>query len=427
MATCEPFRALRYNPALGTDLSALVSPPYDVIDAPLQAALLADPHNISHLDLNPGSTDLNDPDNRYRRAAVLLGEWLDAAVLRQDAGPALYLYEQVYTWAGEPITRRGFFCRVRLEPLGTSIHPHERTFSGPKQDRYNLTCATRCNLSQVLGIYPDPSGSVLDSCAAVWLTRPDVVATGRDGVLNRLWVVADPAIATAVGTAMADRPIYIADGHHRYETALRYLQHLEQKGAVAPDDPARYTTFALLGSADPGVRVMPTHRVLSGLRGLDLANLKRQLPEGLSWTAVDLDRTDAAGLERWIAAQPLDSVAVLTAGELALIQPRSTAQRAALLPGLAPVLQTLNVALLHQCLLPDWLEPQCGSGEMQYVHRVDEALAALAGGAQAAFLLRAVPLQSILEVAGAGELMPQKSTYFYPKLLTGLVMYPLRD
>ena len=427
MAAIEPLRALRFNPAQAPDLTAVTAPPYDVIDAALQAELLAEPHSITHLDFNAGSTDLNDSDNRYRRAATKLGAWRDAGVLQRDSSPALYVYEQAYEWAGEQLSRFGFICRVRLEPFGQQIHPHEQTFSGPKQDRFNLTVETRCNLSQVLGIYPDPDREVTAPLAESRRRRPDMLATGYDGSANRIWIETDPAVIQTVCRAMADRPLYIADGHHRYETALRYKAWLQEMEQLDADHPAHYTTFACVGSGDPGLRVMPTHRVLHGLRGFDVGLLRRQLTATFEWREADVDPHDGAALDAWIAAQPASSLGLLTDTQVALLVPRSPDVLAAALPDASPTLRQLNVSLLHQGVLPTGVEPVFGHAQIQYVHLATEAVEAVAHGAPLAFLLRATPVETVIEVAGRHELMPQKSTYFYPKVLTGLVLYPLRD
>lgn len=427
MATVQPFRALRYSPSLAPDLARVTAPPYDVIDASLQEALLAEDYNIAQLDCNSGTTDLNDPGNRYRQAAHRLGVWRDAGVLRRDSSPGFYVYEQTYDWSGAEFRRRSFIARVRLEPLGSTIHPHERTFSGPKQDRFNLTVETRCNLSQVLGIYPDDDGAVIGCFDQTVRRAPDAEAVGRDGVRNRLWVETDPQVLAQVSARMKDKHITIADGHHRYETALRYEQWLEEMEALPPDHAARYTTFALVGSGDPGLRVMPTHRVLSGLRGFDLRLFKRQVVQTCEWQDVEVNPTDGDALEAWIAEQPLNSVGVLTPAGVARLVPRSERTLEQALPDASPALRGLNVSVLHQAVLPVGIEQVFGQGDIKYVHLASEAVQLLQQGADVAFLLRATPLQSVLDIAEQHEVMPQKSTYFYPKLLTGLVLYPLRD
>ncbi len=427
MATCEPFRALRYNAAKVASLEAVTAPPYDVIDAELQRELCADPYNIVHLDLNPATTDLNAADNRYRTAARLLGQWRDAEILQRDSSPAFYVYEQVYDWLGEQITRRSFVTRLRLVPLGQGVYPHERTFSGPKEDRFNLTVATRCNLSQVLGLYPDPAAEVMGQFAATCQRAPDMCVTGRDGVVNRVWLETDPDVLEAVTAGMAERPLYIADGHHRYETALRYQRWLEEAEPLPDDHPARYTTMVCVGSGDSGLRVMPTHRILRGLTGFEPEALRRALAPWFDWQPADVDPRDGAALERWIDGEPLSALGLLVGDEVGALRPRRSDLLAEKLPEASSTLRLLNVSLLHQLVLPEVVEPSFGSAEIQYVHRAGEAVEAIARGAEVAFLLRATPLDSVLEVAGHGELMPQKSTYFYPKALTGLVMYPLRD
>ncbi len=427
MAIIEPFRALRFSPAEVPDMTTVTAPPYDVIGAELHRELLAEPRNIVHLDLPEGPADLHDSNNRYRTAARVLGQWRDAGILRRDSSPALYFYEQTYRWAGTELTRRGFIARVRLEPLGENIHPHERTFSGPKLDRFNLTVETRCNLSQVLGIYPDPQGEVMAGAAGSFARRPEVEAVGRDGAVSRVWVETEPAAIAAVQGAMASRPLTIADGHHRYETALKYRSWLEEMEALPVDHPAHYTTFLCVSSSDPGLRVMPTHRVLSGLRGFDPAVLRRDALARYEWQPVDRDPGDGAALDAWIDQQPLDALGLLTRDGVALLKSRAGDPLAAALPDASATLRGLNVSLLHRDLLPELVEPLFGAGHIDYVHQAAEAVERVRDGADLAVLLRATPLETILEVAANHEVMPQKSTYFYPKVLTGLVLYPLLD
>lgn len=417
MATVEPFAALHYNPARYADLSAVTAPPYDVIGPALHAELLAEPDCIVHVDFNPAPVE-----TRYEAAAAAFERLLADGALVRDETPAIYVYEQTYAWGGETLTRRAFIARVRLETLGSGhIHPHERTFSGPKEDRFRLTVATGTILSQHLGIFPDAANEVQSLLDSGVSGEPVMVATGCDGVLNRVWAVTDPAILARVGELMADRDIFIADGHHRYDTMLRYREHVRAElGELPADHPANFTIFVLAGSGDAGLRVMPTHRVVSGWAGFGGVC---PLPDFES-QPLDLDPTDADALEAAVAEWPISAVGLLTAKGVSLLLPRDPELLDRELADLSPALRELNVSVLHKLILPR-LEA-LGEPQIAYVHRVDEAVDGLANGAQVAFLLRATPLQSVLDVALAHELMPQKSTYFYPKVLTGLAMYPLR-
>ncbi|MBI2302681.1 MAG: DUF1015 domain-containing protein [Armatimonadetes bacterium] len=427
MPIIEPFRALRYDATHVADLSAVTAPPYDVIDSELQARLLEEPYNIVHLDLNPATTDLNGPDNRYRCAAHLLGMWRDRDILHRDVSPAVYAYEQQYSWGGQLYRRRTVIARGRLAPWGErAFLPHERTFSAPKEDRFRLMVETRCQLSQALGIYPDPTGAVLAPLNETFARAPDMEAAGVDGSRNRVWIEAAPDVIEAVCRPLADRPVYIADGHHRYETALRYRDWLAAQDPLDPDHPAHYVSIALVGSADPGLKVHPTHRILQGAGRLDLAALHERTADRFNWFEPASNHLDGDGLDALLEEAPLDTVAVLTAEGVGLLAPRGAEVMSASMPEASQVLRELNVSVLHEVLLPTDVEPLSGVGELAYVHTAAEAVAAVQAGAPAAFLLRATPLEVMLEVAGGGELMPHKSTYFYPKLLTGLVLYPLR-
>ncbi|NWG75274.1 MAG: DUF1015 domain-containing protein [Rubrivivax sp.] len=420
MATVAPFRALRYSLARIGDLSRVIAPPYDVYGPDERDAFCREPHSIVHLDCNAGSTDPSAPDNRYARAAATLRAWLEDGLLARDPVAAIYAYEQEYRWGDETLPRRSFIARVRLERFGEGrIYPHERTFSGPKEDRYQLTLATRCNLSQPLAFYLDPAGEALAPLLPAFERPPDMTATGPDGVINRLWGVTHADAVAAVQAALAERDLFIADGHHRYETSLRYL---EQLGEVPPDHPARFVACVCVGSGDPGLRVMPTHRVLSGLDGFGVPALVEAAAEAFEWRPVD---GGAAGLEAALEAASETAMGVLAADGAGLLVPRSGGAPDSL--GVAAPLRRLNVTILDDWLRPTWLTPRWGAGTTAYVHRVEEAAELLAGGAQVAFLLRACPLQTILDVAAARELMPQKSTYFYPKVATGLVINPLTD
>lgn len=424
MANIAPFRALRFTG--GPDISAHTAPPYDVIGPSLHEQLLAQPENIVHVDFGLGSTDPAEPGNRYQRAAEQLAAWRAAGVLAVDENPALYVYEQDYEWGDQTFTRRSLFAAVRLEALGSGhIHPHEQTFSGPKEDRFQVTRHTQCALSQHLGIYPDETNEVMALLAPFTQRVPDATATGlADGVRNRLWVVTERPAIEAVQAALADRDIFIADGHHRYEMMRRYRQTLADAGELTDDHPANYTIFVLTGSGDPGLLVMPTHRVVGGWPSATAERVAEALAEHFDAAPLDVDPTDGTALDAALAEADLSAVGLLTTDGLLLLTPRDPAWVAAELADLSPALRELNVSVLHKLMMPR-LEAAFGQPQLSYVHQASEAVEALVEGADLAFLLRATPLESVLDVALAHELMPQKTTYFYPKVLTGLVMYPL--
>jgi uncharacterized protein (DUF1015 family) len=255
MPDVSPFRGVRYDVARVGTLSDVVAPPYDVIDPPLQDRLYqSSPYNVIRLELNRAEPADTGPQARYARAAQFLRDWLRQGILRAEDHPALYLYEQTFLVEGTTHTRRGFLARVRLEPFGQGrIYPHEQTLSGPKADRLALYHATGFNLSPVFGLYPDPGGEVLRALEAGLRDRTPLVATDHLGVENRLWVVTDSQTHTAIRGLMATQPVFIADGHHRYETGLKYRDERAGAGQFSgDDDPANFCLMMLVGmSAQP--------------------------------------------------------------------------------------------------------------------------------------------------------------------------------
>ena len=280
MPDVRPFRGVRYDVAQVGALSDVVAPPYDVIGPTLQDRLYdSSPYNIIRLELSRTAQADTEADNRYTRAAGFLHNWVRQGILRVDDQPSLYLYEQTFEVEGQTHSRKGFLARVRLEPFGQGkVFPHEQTLAGPKADRLALYQATGFNLSPIFGLYPDVAQEVLRTVEAGLRDRTPLVATDHLGVVNRLWVVTDPVTHTAVQGLMADRPIFIADGHHRYETGLKYRDLLVQSGQTEGiDDPANFCMMMLVGMTDPGLLILPTHRLVSGLAGLTGDALARRL------------------------------------------------------------------------------------------------------------------------------------------------------
>ncbi len=436
MPHIRPFRALRFDPSTVGDLRAVVAPPYDVIGPDEHARLLArHPANVVRLDL-PEAIPGDEPDDRYRRAARTLAGWRSDGTLHKDPHPSIYVYQQTYRVPGTDVerTQRGFFGRLRLEAFGpgAGVLPHERTLSGPKEDRYKLLRATGVNTSPVVGLFDDPEGTVGGRLTA-WATDPPLIdITDDDGVRHRLWAVAadgDQAqLVTETLAAAASAPIAIADGHHRYETALRYRDERRMSRSCEEDPAFDYLLMLFLPTSAP-LTVLPTHRLVRGLDEatvaalVDRAETLFDVERGVS--AADLRTTfDAAGL------------ATGGAGRFGLWTraggARLTAKRAAFepfLPAGGAAVRSLDVVLLGVALerLLGIDPAAVAAGAVAYtksaadaITRVDDAT----DGASAAFLLEPTPVASIAAVAGDGDVMPQKSTYFYPKALTGLLINP---
>ncbi|MGH2949582.1 MAG: DUF1015 domain-containing protein [Solirubrobacteraceae bacterium] len=410
MADVQPFRALHYDLERVGGLQAVAAPPYDVIDGPQRAALLArSPYNVVEIDLPHSEAD------PYAHAAAVFEGWRRDGVLVRDEQPALWALEQEYTGPdGRRRTRHGFFARVRIEDYGPGrIRPHERTHPGPKEDRLRLTRATNANLSPIFSLYDDPAGAAWDALAQD--TSPWGELTDDDGTVHRLWRVADPERTAAVTAALAGTELLIADGHHRYETARAY----QAEGG------AGHVLMCLVALQDPGLTVFPTHRLLT------------QLDDG---------RREAlrAAIERDFEAAPTDDLEPAGDGPVRMgyldahhrrplmLTLRDPAIAAAALPDKPEPYRALDTAVLEALVLRGAL----GMSEddishlngLEYARDAAQARERVeAGTAQAAFFMRGTPIAHVREVAAAGESMPPKSTYFFPKVLTGMVFNLLED
>ena len=417
MAEVLPLQALHYDLDKVGSLGDVVAPPYDVIDDEQREELVArSPCNVVELDLprDPGG---GDP---YEYSAALLSKWTDEGVLTRDGEPQLWALEQDYTAPdGSRLTRRGFLARVKLAPYGEGIRPHERTQPGPKEDRLRLTRATHANLSPIFALHP---GDAWQHLAPALGGEPWGEVTDSDGTTHRVWRVGDPAVHEAVTAELEAGELLIADGHHRYETSLAYQHEIGAGGA------ADYVLMALVSLEDPGLTVFPTHRLISGFAD-DPAKqeaLGAGLKEVFEVEEVPTDKLDPGGDEGIGVFGYMDSH-FKKAFRLRL---RDTARLDEALAGRSDAYRTLDAAILEELVLKgilgmttDDIAAKRGIG---YTPHIGEVLKKLdSGDYQAAFVLRATPVEQVRAVAAAGETMPPKSTYFFPKLLTGIAFNPL--
>jgi uncharacterized protein (DUF1015 family) len=432
MPDIRPFRGVRYDLSKVGAMSDVVAPPYDVISHDLQDRLYhASPYNVIRLELNKENHDDTPESNRYTRASRFLKDWTRQGVLATDPHPSFYVYHQTFDVEGTTYTRKGFFARVRLEPFGEGkIYPHEQTLSGPKADRLALYKATGYNLSPVFGLYPDPDEAVLRAVEAGIRDRTPLEATDHLGVVNRLWPVLDQPTATAVQGLMASKPIFIADGHHRYETGLKYRDELAAAGELSgPDDPANFVLMMLVGMSDPGLIILPTHRLVSGFPELSADELLGRLApefevrivgEGTAAARSAWEDIEAGGDQDMLGFGTVDDGKWLTA------RLRSDARMDKLAPEHGPEWRSLGVSILHELVLKALLGP-IGTATCSYVHLLDEVLdAATHRKCDLACLVPPAGMGHVESIASNLEKMPPKSTYFYPKLLSGLVLNPLR-
>jgi uncharacterized protein (DUF1015 family) len=437
MAQIEAFRGLRYDLGHVGTLSDVVAPPYDVIGPDLQQALYRrHPANVIRLILNRGEMGDDEHKNRYSRAARFLRNWQREGLMQLDPDPAVYVYHQAFTYAGTEFTRRGFMARVRLERFGEgNIFPHEETHAAAKKDRLELMRACRANLSQIFGIYPDPendSQTILED--AIQGAAP-LEATDHLGVVHRLWTVTDVKLVSDLAAMMAAKPLFIADGHHRYETACTYRDELADASPLDSNHPANYVLMMCVSTSDPGMIVLPTHRLFRGLPPLTAADLQGRLARCFELTAAG-QSVDAAG-RVWQAVEAESQQGMLglyTQADdrwtLARINAAGQQRMAELAADHSGQWQELGVSILQRLIIEDLL----GARDLptpKYVHLVEEVVHALNNSDPAdgpfplAALVMPASLEHIRTISQHGERMPAKSTYFYPKLLSGLVINPL--
>jgi uncharacterized protein (DUF1015 family) len=403
-----------------------------VIDPALQDRLYqASPYNVVRLELTRDEPGDGPDQDRYARAARTLKEWLRGGVLRQDDQPALYVYHQTFEVEGRTFTRKGFLARVRLEPFGEGkIFPHEQTLSGPKADRLALFNATRYNLSPIFGLYPDPAAEVLAAVEKGLRDRTPLEATDHLGVRNRLWPVTDPQVHSAVQGMMGPRPIFIADGHHRYETGLKFRDDLAASGELSgPDDPANFCMMMLVGMSDPGLLILPTHRLVSGLAGLTADVLTARLAPEFEVRRVGEGEAGCRAAWEEIAtggAQDVLGFGTVKDDAWVVARLRSDATMDRLVPEHSAEWRALGVSILHELVLKALLG-RMGAPSCRYVHLIGEVLDDVARhGCDLACLVPPAGMEDVESIASNLEKMPPKSTYFYPKLLSGLVLNPLR-
>jgi uncharacterized protein (DUF1015 family) len=432
MPDITPFRAVRYDVARVGTLSDVVAPPYDVVDSALQDQLYAaSPYNVIRLELNRDEPGDNGVDARYKRAARFLKDWLREGILREEDHPALYVYHQTFEVDGKKHTRKGFLARVRLEPIGQGkIYPHEQTLAGPKADRLALYQATGFNLSPVFGLYPDLTEEVHRKLEAGLSDRTPLVATDHLGVENRLWIVTDQETHTAISGLMAAKPVFIADGHHRYETALKYRDQVAASGqSSGHDDPSQFCLMMLVGMSDPGLLILPTHRLVSGYPGLTAPVLQARLER--EFEVQSAGKGEAGCRAAWDAIesnaeQDLLGFGTVADGEWLLARLRSDSAMDRLAPDQSADWRSLGVSVLHVLVLKELLG-DLGQATCRYVHSIREVLTDVGTrGSDLACLVPPAEMTHVESIASNLETMPPKSTYFYPKLLTGLVLNSIR-
>ncbi len=417
MIDLRPFRALHYDPRAAGRLADVIAPPYDVIDAAQLDRLYArSPFNVVRLILNRSA-------DRYAAAAADLADWRARGVLVQDREPCLYFYVQDFALAdGSRHRRSGLLAAVRLQPFSAgNILPHERTFPSAKADRLKLMTACRTNLSPIFGIYPGGDAAVAPAHALAQ-SSPAWLDIEEGDERHRVWRLTEAAIVEPVVEALRAKTVFIADGHHRYETALTYRDQRRAAGDSDPEAPHNFLLMYLCAMDDPGLVVLPTHRLWQGAF------------DGAAWAKVSeafaFTPCAAGQLAARLAGEAPGAIGLHAPARSGILRVKDRAAVDRALPELAPIIRHLEVALLDAFLLGHVLGIDCVAagqdGRLRYTHDDREALGALErDGVQAAFLLPAPRMADVAAACLAGQTMPQKSTYFFPKLKSGLVFHLL--
>jgi uncharacterized protein (DUF1015 family) len=450
MADVRPLRGFRYNagiaaedtgasgsaPALpASGLAAVVTPPYDVISPDAQARYY-DRHqyNIIRLELGLEQPDDDALNNRYTRAAEIFARWRLEGVLQQDAAPGMYVYQQRFGAAGKEYTRTSLLARVRLEPWDAGVVlRHEHTLAKPRNDRLRLLRACAANLSPIMSLYDDPEHVIVDLVQQATQAAPLAEFADEAGETHRLWHLADETVVAQLHDTFAAKQLFIADGHHRYETALAYRDEVrELHRGLTPDEAANFVLMALVALDDPGLVVLPTHRLVRGLDAKRVSGIPTALKR--YWELTQLDNADdAEALVAGLAEAGNDgAVAAVVATNkhrwLARLNDEGRTRMRQI--GEPAAWQQLDVAVAHELIVDAALgiprDAIATGDQITYTHAAADALSAVqSGAAQVTILLNPTRPEQVRDVAQTGAVMPQKSTYFYPKLITGVVINPV--
>ncbi len=426
MAVIKAFKGMRYSKNAG-EIKELCCPPYDIIsDSQREEYLKKNPNNIIRLELPKG-------ENPYNNASNILKMWQENGILIKEDKPAVYIYEEEFTAYNKRKSIKGIIVRVKLEEFSKGvILPHEFTLSKAKEDRFNLMKATNCNFSQIYALYMDETHTTLNTIDKHSQDKADLEFTDNDNVTHRLWIITDEGVIAKLVSDFTDRKLYIADGHHRYETALNYRNYCREKRFSKEGDAQDYQMIYLVDMEHPGLVVFPTHRLV---RDLESFNKESILNECKEYFEIE-EKTDVENMERELDVlykQGKKAFGFFCGGsnwiQLVLKDFRPIKE---LLPDLSKASQELDVTVLHTLILEKIFkidkENMANQINLTYTKYFEEAIEGVNSGKfQCAFILNPTRVTEIRDVALAGEKMPQKSTYFYPKMITGLVMNELSD
>ena len=423
MAEIRAFKALRFDTEKAGAIEELVCPPYDIIsEEQRQEYIYRNPNNIIRLELPKG-------DEPYKTAGEVLKKWLDRGILKKDSEDAVYIYEEEFSINGIHAKFKGCIVRVKIEEFSKGVVlPHEETLSKAKEDRFNLMKATNCNFSQIYSLYMDSEHKIINRLDKLSECKPEIELTDGDEVTHRLWIVTDKDEINAICGDFADKKLYIADGHHRYETALNYRNYCRENGIG--DGGEDYVMMMLVDMEHDGLVVLPTHRLVRDLESFDKEKILNDCKEYFD-VSEESDVSNAESKLKELYNEGKKAFAFYSGDKgynLLVLKDEKVIEK--LLPNKSRATQGLDVTVLHTLVLEKIFgidaENMAKQINLTYTRLFDEAIESVdTGKAQCAFILNPTRVTEIRDVAAAGEKMPQKSTYFYPKLITGLVMNKL--
>ena len=441
MGEIRPFKGILYQKGMIPNLSLVIAPPYDVISSEDQDRLYEQSsHNIIRLIKGKGSPKDNDQDNTNTRANEVFQKWLRDGVLAEDPDEAIYACQDVYKLTdGIQKVRKGFIALFKLEAFGSgSIYPHERTLAGPKEDRFQLMKACSANFSSIFSLYSDPEGKTEEILKGIWSQPPDMEILSQERILHRLWKINDPPVCKKIQDAMAGQKVFIADGHHRYETALRYQSFRKEKGGMKDGNlPYDYCMMYFSNTEDPGLSILPYHRIVKNLPQDLLDHLEERLKTWFDIKRIYFDGiaiTESAArkqLLHWMTQIGRErSTFGLYMGHQRYytLSLKRSVNIEEIVPGEGSMVwKSLDVNILHSLIFEKMLHISSQDFEkkktLSFVSDLNKAINLVnIRNCQAAFLVNPTSMNQVKAVAINGEKMPQKSTFFYPKLPSGLVI-----
>lgn len=432
MAEVRPVQAFEYSKEYAHSLGEVITAPYDVISPAMQQAYYErSPYNIIRLEFDrvlPEDTSIN---NRYTRAAATFAEWRLSGVLRYVQKPSMYVHKHIFTVNGTKRTRTSLFARVRLEPFESKVVlPHEFTMPKPKDDRLKLLHACSANLSPLMMLFEDQMNTVSNLILSMQSSENIERFTDEVGEDHELSQIDNPSTLEEIQNFFQDKPLFIADGHHRYETALAYRdERISGPGGLTPNDPANFVMVELISITDPGLVVLPTHRIIRNVPEDRLRNLEKQVHEYFTVDQLDPSQ-DIKAVSEHLTQQNVPAFVAAFSGKLLMLKLNEAGRRLMQHSGQSEEWQKIDTAVLQQVIMEPLLgissSAVAGETHIEYTRDASYALKEVMDNrAQVTFLLNATLVDSIRDVSLKGERMPQKSTYFYPKCLAGMVINPL--